>query len=59
MPIFLRHEESNYIGDGTIYVYKEIPELNKHNSMEFYDIINQEWGPKMGAFILYKSVISP
>jgi hypothetical protein len=59
MPIFLRHEESNYNGDGTIYVYKEIPELNKHNSMEFYDIINQEWGPKMGAFILYKSVISP
>jgi hypothetical protein len=59
MPIFLRHEESNYIGDGTIYVYKEIPALNKHNSMEFYDIINQEWGPKMGAFILYKSVISP
>lgn len=59
MPIFLQYEESNYIGDGTIYVYKEIPELNKHNSMEFYDIINQEWGPKMGAFILYKSVIVP
>ncbi len=59
MPIFLQYEESNYIGDGTIYVYKEIPELNKHNSMGFYDIINQEWGPKMGTFILYKSVISP
>lgn len=59
MPIFLQYEESNYIGDGTIYVYKEIPELNKHNSMGFYDIINQEWGPKMGTFILYKSVIVP
>ena len=59
MPIFLRHEESNYIGDGTIYVYKEIPALNKHNFIEFYDIINQEWGPKIGTFILYKNTISP
>lgn len=58
MPIFLGFEESNYIGDGTIYVYKEIPALNKHNFMEFSEIINQEWGPKMGTFILYKSVIA-
>lgn len=54
MPIYIGYEEANYIGDGVIYVYKELPELNKYNLREFLNTIEQQDGPKIGTFIMYK-----
>jgi hypothetical protein len=56
LPIYIGNEESNYFGDGTIYVYKEMPELNKYDFGEFFNQINQLGGSKIGTFIMYKNV---
>jgi len=56
MPIFIGYERANYIGDGSIYVYKELPELNKNNWKEFLNKMNQFDGSKIGTFIMYKYV---
>lgn len=54
--IYIGNEEANYFGDGTIYVYKEMPELNKYDSREFFNKMNELGGSKIGTFIMYKSV---
>ncbi len=54
MPIYLGFETSNYIGDGVIYVYKKMPELNKYDSREFYNKMNDQFFNKTGTFLLYK-----
>jgi hypothetical protein len=55
LPIFLCFEEANYFGDGTIYVYKEMPELNKYDLGGFFNQIEQLGGSKIGTFVLYKN----
>ena len=52
LPIYIRFEEVNYIGDGTIYVYKEMPELNKYDFREFFNQTEQFGGSKIGTFVL-------
>lgn len=54
IPIYIGYERSNYIGDGWIYVYKELPELNKYNWIDFLNKMNQFDGSKIGSFIMYK-----
>ncbi len=54
MPIYLGFEESNYIGDGVIYVYKKMPELNQYDLKGFLNTMEQYDGPKVGTFIFYK-----
>lgn len=54
--IYIGNEEANYFGDGTIYVYKEMPELNKYDSREFFSQMNELGGTKIGTFIMYKNV---
>jgi hypothetical protein len=56
LPIFLGFEETNYFGDGTIYVYLEMPELNKYDAREFFNHMYQLGGSKIGTFVLYKNV---
>jgi len=56
MPIFIGFEESNFIGDGIIYVYKEMPELNKDDFVGFFNKMNQIGGPNLGMFVLYKKL---
>ena len=56
LPIYIRFEESNNFGDGIIYVYKEMPELNKYDFREFFNQINELGGSKIGTFIIYKNV---
>jgi hypothetical protein len=56
LPIYLCFEEANYFGDGTIYVYKEMPELNKYDFGGFFNQIEQLGGSKIGTFVLYKNV---
>ncbi len=53
--IYIGNEEANYFGDGTIYVYKEMPELNKYDSSEFFNQMNELGGSKIGTFVLYKN----
>ncbi len=54
MPIYIGNEEANYIGDGLIYVYKEMPELNKDDFGVFFNKMEQFGGSKIGTFIMYK-----
>ncbi|MCL9981148.1 MAG: hypothetical protein NBV77_06840 [Bacteroidia bacterium] len=54
MPIYLGFEESNYLGDGVISVYKELPELNKYNLRDFLNKMEQQGAPKIGTFVFYK-----
>ena len=58
MPIYLGFEESNYIGDGIIYVYKEMPELNKYDFGGFFNKMNELGGSKIGTFVMYKNVFN-
>ena len=53
MPIYLGFEESNYIGNGIIYVHKKMPALNEYNLRNFLNAIEQQDGPKIGNFIGY------
>lgn len=53
MPIYLGFEESNYIGDGIIYVYKKMPALNQYNLRDFLNTMEQH-GQKIGSFLLYQ-----
>ncbi len=55
LPIYIGNEESNYFGDGTIYVYKEMPELNKYDFVGFFNQMNELGGSKIGTFVLYKN----
>lgn len=54
MPIYLGFEESNYLGDGVISVYKELPELNKYNLRDFLNKMEQQGAHKIGTFVFYK-----
>lgn len=54
MPIYLGFEESNYLGDGVISVYKEMPELNKYNLRDFLNKMEQQGAHKIGTFVFYK-----
>ncbi len=58
MPIYLGFEESNYIGDGIIYVYKEMPKLNKYDFGGFFNKMNELGGSKIGTFVMYKNVFN-
>lgn len=54
LPIYIGNEELNYIGDGVIYVYKEMPRLNKYDWREFLNQMNDLNSAKIGTFIMYK-----
>lgn len=53
IPIYLGFEESNYIGDGKIYIHKSLPELNQFNLRDFLNAIGQHDGPKISNFVTY------
>lgn len=58
LPIYIGNEESNYFGDGIIYVYKEMPELNKYDFGGFFNKMEQVGGSKIGTFVMYKNVFN-